>query len=374
LIRRALYEDSDEIGDVTTQATIPATVRGLARFLVKSAGVLAGLQVAEMVFQMVDNRIIVEWSRKDGDVVKVGDYFGTVRGSARSIITAERVALNLLQRMSGVATSTRRMVDAISHTKTRILDTRKTIPGLRVIDKLAVRIGGGVNHRFGLFDMVMIKDNHVTSAGGIRAALTMVQRYLAHLPSLCPVIDPPTTHSSDGTHANQKQSASKAVPPRSPTGTVSLTTIDGTPMPPRGRVMKVECETRSLEEIREVLNCIRDGLPVHRIMLDNMVALDHQGKALASSSSSSSASSSASTVDVSLLRAAMVLIRNDPAGKTVETEASGNVTIHSVRAIAETGVDFISCGSITHSAPAMDISLKIRQDDAGTSPGQRARL
>ena len=176
LIGRALAEDVGP-GDVTTEATVPADLRAEAHFLAKADGVAAGLYVAERVFAAVDPGVTVTWTVADGAHVARGTVFGTVRGRARSLLTAERLALNLMQRMSGVATATRRMVEAIRPHRTRLLDTRKTAPGLRLLDKWAVRLGGGENHRIGLYDMILVKDNHIDAAGGIAPALAAARRY-----------------------------------------------------------------------------------------------------------------------------------------------------------------------------------------------------
>lgn len=175
LLKRALAEDVGD-GDVTTLATIPAEQRGEAHFLAKADGVLAGLAVAERVFAAVDSHLEVSWAANDGAQATKGLLFGTVSGSARSILTAERLALNLMQRMSGIATLASRMAKAAY--PARILDTRKTAPGLRLLDKWAVIIGGGSNHRIGLYDMVLIKDNHIASAGSIEKAILATHKYL----------------------------------------------------------------------------------------------------------------------------------------------------------------------------------------------------
>lgn len=182
LIARALAEDVGT-GDVTTLATVPPERQAVASFRAKEHGVLAGLAVAERVFAAVDPAVEVTWAARDGQRVEAGTEFGTARGPARAILTAERTALNLLQRMSGIATATARMVEAAR--PATVLDTRKTAPGLRAIDKWAVRLGGGQNHRAGLYDMILIKDNHIAAAGGIRAAIEAAQRYrAAHAPEL----------------------------------------------------------------------------------------------------------------------------------------------------------------------------------------------
>jgi nicotinate-nucleotide pyrophosphorylase (carboxylating) len=247
------------------------------------------------------------WFIKDGDSVQKGTVFGEVRGCARSIVTAERLALNLMQRMSGVATFTRKMVDAIQDPdpkilerrgipadqakRTRILDTRKTAPGLRIFDKYAVKLGGASNHRIGLYDMVMIKDNHVTAAGGVKQAVSLVKQSL------------------------QKKDKFKK--------------------------MKVILETRTFDEVKEALEVVED---IDQIMLDNMVKFkDGEAK-------------DADSVDTSMLEEALVLIGTKP----VDTEMSGNVTLQSIPAISRTGVTFISSGALTHSVMAFDISLKIK--------------
>ena len=176
VIARALAEDVGT-GDVTTEATVPTETSATAHFLAKEDGVLGGLRVAEQVFDAVDPALSVTWTKADGDRIERGAVFGNVHGRARSILTAERLALNLMQRMSGIATYTRRMVDATHPHQARILDTRKTVPGLRLLDKWAVLLGGGENHRLGLYDMILIKDNHISAVGGVRAAIEAAQRY-----------------------------------------------------------------------------------------------------------------------------------------------------------------------------------------------------
>ncbi len=263
LIDRALDEDVGS-GDVTTHTLVPAEATGRATLTQKAPGVIAGLRVAESVFHRVDPSLrwrshVVEGVWRDGGLV------AEVAGASRSILTAERTALNLLQRLSGVATMAARYVQAVEGTGARILDTRKTTPGMRILEKQAVVVGGGVNHRAGLYDAILIKENHAAMAGGVGEA---TRRALA---------------AADG------------------------------------RLVEVEAAT--LDEVREALEA---GAP--RIMLDNM------------------------TTDE--MRAAVELT----AGRA-ELEASGGVNLDTVRAIAETGVDFISVGALTHSAPALDISL-----------------
>jgi nicotinate-nucleotide pyrophosphorylase (carboxylating) len=271
LIRRALDEDSGP-GDFTSLWTVPAGRTVEARLIAKANGTIAGLEVARGVFLAVDSSLKIHTRVQDGAAVAPGDEVLRVAGNARSILTAERIALNFLQRLSGVATVTRRYVDAVAGTGARILDTRKTTPGLRALEKDAVRAGGAENHRFGLFDMVLIKENHIAAAGGITAAVMAV--------------------------ANQNQ-----------------------------RGLKVEVETTDLDEVREAV-----GLGVDRNLFEN-ISNDH-------------------------LRQAVRIVSDS--GKAIETEASGGVTLETVRAIAETGVDFISVGALTHSAPALDLSLLIQ--------------
>lgn len=278
LLDRALAEDVGP-GDVTTEATVPPERRATGRFLAKEAGVLAGLAVAERVFRRVDPDLGVTWGAADGDALPAGTPFGEVAGAARSILVAERLALNVVQRMSGIATAARRMAEAARPAV--VLDTRKTAPGLRALDKWAVRLGGAENHRWGLYDMVLIKDNHVTAAGGIEPAIRAAQAY------------------------------------------------------PRRRALdlKIEVEARTLDEVDEVL---RVG-GVHRVLLDNMVRPTPGGG-----------------LDTATLAEAVRRV-----GGRFETEASGNVTLETVGAIAATGVGFISSGALTHSVRALDVSLKI---------------
>uniref|UniRef100_A0A5B6ZBA5 nicotinate-nucleotide diphosphorylase (carboxylating) n=1 Tax=Davidia involucrata TaxID=16924 RepID=A0A5B6ZBA5_DAVIN len=284
VIKLALAEDAGDRGDVTCMATIPADMEVEAHFLAKEDGIIAGITLAEMVFNEVDPLLKVDWSKKDGDYVHKGLQFGKVHGRAHNIVVAERVALNFMQRMSGIATLTKAMSDA-AH-PAYILETRKTAPGLRLVDKWAVLIGGGRNHRMGLFDMVLIKDNHISIAGGVTTALRSVDLYLEQ---------------------NNLQ-------------------------------MGVEIETRTLEEVNEVLQyASQTKTSLTRIMLDNMVVPLLNGD-----------------VDVSMLKEAVELING-----RFETEASGNVTLETVHKIGQTGVTYISSGALTHSVKALDISLKI---------------
>ncbi|KAJ4843399.1 hypothetical protein Tsubulata_013305 [Turnera subulata] len=284
VIKLALAEDAGDRGDVTCLATIASDMEVEAYFLAKEDGIVSGIALAEMVFREVDPSLEVEWSRKDGDYVHKGLQFGKVSGRAHNIVVAERVVLNFMQRMSGIATLTKAMADAAR--PACILETRKTAPGLRLVDKWAVLIGGGKNHRMGLFDMVMIKDNHISIAGGIVNAIRAVDQYLEQ----------------------------------------------------RNLQMEVEVETRTFEEIKEVLTYTsQTKSSLTRIMLDNMVIPLPNGD-----------------VDVSMLKDAVDLING-----RFETEASGNVTLETVHKIGQTGVTYISSGALTHSVKALDISLKI---------------
>lgn len=211
-LRNALAEDIGD-GDHTSQACIPDSATGTAKLLVKEPGVLAGMEVAEKVFSMVDSGLQLQTFLNDGDVVKPGDIAFHVSGSSLSILTAERLVLNIMQRMSGIATQAHTIMQRLEGLPTKVLDTRKTTPNLRMLEKWAVRIGGGTNHRIGLYDMIMIKDNHIDYAGGIREAIEAVQKYLAE----------------------------------------------------KGKDLKIEVEARDMDEVRQILSV--GG--VHRIMLDN---------------------------------------------------------------------------------------------------------
>ncbi|KAK2453408.1 quinolinate phoshoribosyltransferase [Trifolium repens] len=284
IIKLALAEDAGDRGDITCLATIPFNMEVEAYFLAKEDGIVAGIALAEMIFNEVDPSLKVEWSKKDGDFVLKGIQFGKVYGRAHNIVVAERVVLNFMQRMSGIATLTKAMAEAAS--PAYILETRKTAPCLRLLDKWAVIIGGGRNHRMGLFDMVMIKDNHISTAGGVTNALKAVDLYL------------------------EKNSLQ----------------------------LEVEVETRTLEEVEEVLHyASQTKTSLTRIMLDNMVVPLPNGD-----------------VDISMLKEAVQLVNG-----RFETEASGNVTIDTVHKIGQSGVTYISSGSLTHSVKALDISLKI---------------
>lgn len=284
VITLALSEDAGDRGDITCLATVPVDMEAEAYFIAKEDGIVAGIALAEMIFSEVDSSLRVEWTEKDGNYIRKGMQFGKVYGSAHNIVVAERVVLNFMQRMSGIATLTKAMADA-AHPAC-ILETRKTAPGLRLVDKWAVLIGGGKNHRMGLFDMVMIKDNHISVAGGVTNAIKSVDQFLEQ----------------------------------------------------KGLQMAVEVETRTLEEVREVLHFAdQNKTSLTRIMLDNMVVPLQNGD-----------------VDVSMLKEAVDLING-----RFETEASGNVTLETVKKIGTTGVTYISSGALTHSVKALDISLKI---------------
>jgi len=274
IIEQALEEDLAG-GDATSRATIAPETRAQGRFIAKESGVLAGLEVAESVFHRLDPSIRIDWLHSDGSRVVSGTTFGRVEGNAIAILEGERLALNFMQRMSGVASATRKMVDLLEGSTTVLLDTRKTAPGLRILDKWAVLLGGGSNHRVGLFDMILIKENHIAAAGSLETALD--------------------------------RTAEKG--------------------------LKVEIEVTSLAELKRVL----DHGGADRVMLDNFVSVDADGD-----------------VDTSALLEAVRLVKGQ-----LETEASGNITLNAVKAIAKTGVDFISSGALTHSVHALDLSLLV---------------
>ncbi|HSJ16070.1 MAG TPA: carboxylating nicotinate-nucleotide diphosphorylase [Longimicrobiales bacterium] len=269
LIALALAEDRGA-GDWTTRWTVPARTHGEAQIVAKAAGVIAGVGLAAAVFLRLDPRVEFDVAVTDGGAVQPGDVVCTVHGPARALLTGERVALNFLQRLSGIATLTRRYADALAGTGTQLLDTRKTTPGWRTLEKGAVRAGGGANHRAGLYDMIMIKDNHKSIAGGIEAAVARVRDQNA-------------------------------------------------------RALPVCVEVHSLDELDSAL-----AAGVDRLLLDNM--------------------------DLETLAAAVrkaQRVRPRPA-----LEASGNMTLERIRQVAATGVDFISVGALTHSAPALDLSMR----------------
>ena len=269
LISMALREDVGD-GDHSSLACIPPDARGKARMVAKQEGILCGCNVGERVFHLVNPDLNVTLEMHDGDAVKPGDLVMTVEGPSGSILTAERTALNFMQRLSGIATETHRMVAMLDGLNTRLLDTRKTTPNMRLLEKYAVHCGGGTNHRIGLYDMIMLKDNHVDFAGGIEAAIDRTHQYLQA----------------------------------------------------KGKNLKIEIEVRNLDELDRVL--AHGG--VDRIMLDNF--------------------------DVPTLREAVRRIDH-----RYETEASGGITDKTLRSYAETGVDFISVGALTHHIKSLDLSL-----------------
>jgi nicotinate-nucleotide pyrophosphorylase (carboxylating) len=265
IIENALAEDI-HTGDITTLSIVMERHEIRARLLAKESMVLAGIEVAARVFHLLDGRILFTPFFHDGDELKGGEVIAELLGEASMLLQGERTALNILQRMCGIATLTSRYVAAVKGTEARIVDTRKTAPGLRVLEKYAVRAGGGFNHRFGLYDGVLIKENHIAAAGGITLAVTRARNRIPH-------------------------------------------------------TMKIEVETETLAQVAEALACGTDI-----IMLDNM--------------------------DTETMRKAIKMID----GRAL-TEASGGVSLETVREIAETGVDIISVGALTHSARAMDISM-----------------
>ncbi len=268
LLRLALQEDIGT-GDLATEALRLHKVEGAARLVAKADGVMSGLDVCFAVYGLLHPAMQYAPRKRAGDTLRKGDTLAEIMGPFDVLLTGERTALNFLQHLSGVSTLTRQYVEALEGTGVRLLDTRKTAPGQRALEKCAVRDGGGTNHRMGLFDMAMIKDNHILAAGSITKA---VQAAKAYIPAFT----------------------------------------------------RIEVETTSLAQVEEALAC-----QVEIIMLDNM--------------------------PLELMREAVALI-----GHRAMTEASGNVTLSTIRAIASTGVDFISAGAITHSAPALDISMQIK--------------
>ena len=269
-LKYAIQEDIGD-GDHTSNSTIPAEATGKARLLVKDEGIIAGISIAKRVFELIDPNLEFQQVLNDGDAIKHGDVAFFVTGSSRSIVTAERLALNIMQRMSGIATQTNKITQAIAHTKCKLLDTRKTTPGFRYFEKLAVKIGGGVNHRFGLYDMILVKDNHIDYAGGVHEALAQISSYLKE----------------------------------------------------KNKSLLIEVEARTLSDVMKIL----DSGIAFRILLDNFTP--------------------------ALLKEAVGLIDG-----RVQTEASGGINEENVVAYAETGVDFISMGALTHQIKSLDLSLK----------------
>lgn len=270
LIDLAFAEDIGD-GDHTTLCCIPADAMGKSRLIVKEDGILAGVEVAKEVFRRFDPTMRVEVLMGDGSQVRRGDIAMVVSGKVRSLLQTERLMLNIMQRMSGIATMTHQYVERLKGTHTRVLDTRKTTPGMRMLEKQAVKIGGGCNHRIGLFDMILLKDNHVDFAGGIANAIDRCHQYLDA----------------------------------------------------KGLKLRIEIEVRNFDELRQVM----DHGGVDRVMLDNF-SVDDTRRAV------------------------------DIVGGRYETEASGGITLDTIRRYAEAGVDFISVGALTHSVKGLDMSFK----------------
>jgi len=268
IVRAALLEDLGRAGDITTEAVVPAEATVEAVIVARQPGVLAGLDAALLAFELLDPGLQIDRRRADGERISRGETVARIGGRAHAVLGAERTALNLLSRMSGVATATRALADAIAGYKAKIVCTRKTTPGLRVLEKEAVRLGGGANHRFGLDDAILIKDNHIALAGGVCAALERARRHAGHL-------------------------------------------------------VKIELEVDTLDQLAEALEAGVDA-----VLLDNMTP--------------------------ETLRHAVAMVD----GRAV-TEASGRITLETAPAVAATGVDLISCGWITHSAPILDLGLDI---------------
>lgn len=266
LLLQALREDITS-EDITTNAVMRESKKGQAQLICKQEGVIAGLDIFRRVFELLDDNVVMEAFYKDGDPVKVGDLLAIVTGDIRALLSGERTALNYLQRMSGIATHARALSDLLKGTNTKLLDTRKTTPNMRIFEKYSVKVGGGYNHRFNLSDGILIKDNHIGAAGGVKEAIALAKDYAPF-------------------------------------------------------VRKIEVEVENLTMLQEALEAGADI-----IMLDNM--------------------------DIDTMKEAVRIING-----RAETECSGNVTKERVAEIAEIGVDYISCGALTHSSPILDISLK----------------
>jgi nicotinate-nucleotide pyrophosphorylase (carboxylating) len=268
LVRAALEEDLGRAGDITTDALVPQNRALSAELVTRAEGVIAGLDVAASSFRMLDGDVQIDFSHRDGDRLAAGDLLASIRGAARTILTAERVALNFLGRLSGIATATAKIVAAVEGHSTRVACTRKTTPGLRALEKYAVRIGGGSNHRYGLDDAVLIKDNHLAVAGSVTKAAELAKASVGHM-------------------------------------------------------VKIQVEVDTLEQLEEALSC-----PIDAVLLDNMSLAD--------------------------LRTAVQMV----SGRVI-TEASGNITLERAGEIAATGVDILSVGWLTHSAPTLDVALDV---------------
>ncbi|MFN4986593.1 MAG: carboxylating nicotinate-nucleotide diphosphorylase [Ignavibacteria bacterium] len=270
LIQFALHEDIGT-GDITSDLSIDPQAQGSARFLLKQEGVVCGLPIIPIIFRQLSDSVHVDILVDEGAYLPANTVIASVTGPASALLSGERTALNFIQRMSGVATKTHQYVERIAGTNARILDTRKTIPGWRLLDKYATAVGGAKNHRVGLYDMVMIKDNHITACGGIRQAVEMIAEEMRSRPT-----------------------------------------------------MRVEVEAQNLQDVQEILAC--SG--VHRVMFDNFMPDD--------------------------VAKGVRLVNH-----ALETEASGGITYDNIRLYAEAGVDYISVGAVTHSAVALDISMKL---------------
>lgn len=268
LVRAALVEDLGRAGDITTDALVPPDTRARAAFVARQPGIIAGMDLAALAFRLVDPAVTLDVRRPDGAAVQPGDVIGHIEGPARAILTGERVALNFLGHLSGIATATAAIATAIAHTRARITCTRKTTPGLRMVEKYAVRCGGGANHRFGLDDAILIKDNHIAIAGGVAPALVRARAHAGHL-------------------------------------------------------VKIEIEVDTLAQLAQVLEIGADA-----VLLDNM--------------------------SPALLAEAVRMV----AGRSI-TEASGGIDLASAASVAESGVDLLSAGWLTHSAHVLDIGLDI---------------
>ncbi|MDR0205692.1 MAG: carboxylating nicotinate-nucleotide diphosphorylase [Bacteroidales bacterium] len=270
IVKNALLEDIGS-GDHSSQASVPVVAKGKMKLLAKANGIIAGIEVAKEVLKQVDTSISMNCFMKDGDEINIGDIVFELEGPARSMLTAERTLLNFMQRLSGIATVSKQYANAVKGTKSKILDTRKTTPNLRELEKYAVKTGGSENHRFGLFDMIMLKDNHIDFAGGIEKAIDDTHKYLEKT----------------------------------------------------GLNLNIEIETRTIEEVKRVVNHGK----IHRIMLDNFIP--------------------------EKISEALRIIN----GK-YETEASGGITLENIKEYAQTGVDYISIGALTHHIKSLDLSLK----------------
>jgi len=270
IISQALREDIGK-GDHSSLASIPDTAEGKMKLLAKENGIIAGIEVAKEVLRQVDSSISMSCFKNDGDEIFIGEVVFELRGSARSMLTAERTLLNFLQRMSGIATVSKQYADTVKNTSTKILDTRKTTPNLRELEKYAVKVGGSENHRFGLYDMIMLKDNHIDFAGGIEKAIDATHEYL---------------------NKNRLN-------------------------------LKIEIETRTIEEVK----CVLKHGKIDRIMLDNFTPEE--------------------------VKEALALIDG-----RYETEASGGITLQNIKEYAQTGIDYISIGALTHHIKSLDLSLK----------------